>query len=29
MKGDGRRSLIAAVKGDGAKSEGRRSEGRE
>jgi hypothetical protein len=29
MKGDGRRSLMAAVKGDGAKGEGRRSDGRE
>jgi hypothetical protein len=29
MKGDGRRSRMAAVKGDGVKGEGRRSEGRE
>jgi hypothetical protein len=29
MKGDGRRSQMAAVKGDGMKGEGRRSEGQE
>jgi hypothetical protein len=29
MKGDGRRSRMAAVKGDGVKGDGRRSEGRE